>query len=198
MADCSRDDDRIWRAAFREGYRRRPRVGELERYKYWHGVSRRDGFDAAGPWECWPSRPIPVCDWEPIKPIVEATASSQPVKTDPEPNIDEPVDQAKNQLATDGQQLSTEKPAEKSASKAAAISKPTSSARTAAANARRRGFAERARQLLRAQLSDGPRAGAEVEAAAQAAEISERSLIRATDVLGVRTQRGRWWLPGCG
>jgi hypothetical protein len=79
--------------------------------------------------------------------------------------------------------------------KTAAISKPAS-ARTAAANAKRRGAGERARQLLRAQLSDGPKAGAEIEAAAAAAEISERSLIRATDVLGVRCRQGQWWLPG--
>jgi hypothetical protein len=167
MGERGRDDDRIWRAAFREGYRRRPKVGELERYKFWHGISRRLG-----------------CDREPIKPIVEVTASSQPVKTDPEPNIDEPVDQAEKQLPTgDGRQLNTEKPTDKSAPKTAANAKPW-------------GAAERARGLLYAQLSDGPKSGAEIEAAAAAAEISERSLIRATDVLGVRTQRGQWWLSG--
>jgi hypothetical protein len=32
-------------------------------------------------------------------------------------------------------------------------------------------------------------------AAAEAAEIHERSLIVAADDLGVRTQRGQWWLP---
>jgi hypothetical protein len=34
------------------------------------------------------------------------------------------------------------------------------------------------------------------KAAAEAAEIPERSLIAAADALGVRTQRGQWWLPG--
>jgi hypothetical protein len=32
-------------------------------------------------------------------------------------------------------------------------------------------------------------------AAASCAEISERALIAAADALGVRTQRGQWWLP---
>jgi hypothetical protein len=34
-----------------------------------------------------------------------------------------------------------------------------------------------------------------VEAAAQEAAIPERSLLAATDALGVRTRRGEWWLP---
>jgi hypothetical protein len=45
------------------------------------------------------------------------------------------------------------------------------------------------------QLADGPKPGTEIEAAAKAAAIPERSLIRATDKLNVRTQRGQWWLP---
>jgi hypothetical protein len=32
-------------------------------------------------------------------------------------------------------------------------------------------------------------------AAAEATKISEKSLIAAADDLGVRTQRGQWWLP---
>jgi hypothetical protein len=55
---------------------------------------------------------------------------------------------------------------------------------------------QRARALLRAQLADGPKPGALVEAAAQAAEIPKPALIAAADELGVRTRRGRWWLPG--
>ena len=35
------------------------RTYSLARYKYWHGISRRVGFDAAGPWQAWPARPIP-------------------------------------------------------------------------------------------------------------------------------------------
>jgi hypothetical protein len=50
--------------------------------------------------------------------------------------------------------------------------------------------------LLRAHLSSGPRSGELIEAAAEAAGIPESSLIKAADVLGVRTQRGQWWLPG--
>jgi hypothetical protein len=42
---------------------------------------------------------------------------------------------------------------------------------------------ERTRALLRAQLGDGPKPGAEVE-------IPKRELLAATDALGVRTQRG--------
>jgi len=37
--------------------------------------------------------------------------------------------------------------------------------------------------------------GAQIEVAAQAAAIPERSRIAAASVLGVRTQRGQWWLP---
>jgi hypothetical protein len=39
--------------------------------------------------------------------------------------------------------------------------------------------------------SNGPK-----PAAAEAAEIPERSLIAAADKLSVRTQRGQWWLLG--
>jgi hypothetical protein len=40
---------------------------------------------------------------------------------------------------------------------------------------------------VRAQLADGPKPGASVEAAAEAAEISEPLLITAANKLGVRT-----------
>jgi hypothetical protein len=63
---------------------------------------------------------------------------------------------------------------------------------------RRRSYvlqARQARALVRQQLADGPRRGSEVEAAAMAAAIPRRSLLAATDFLGVRTQRGQWWLP---
>jgi hypothetical protein len=55
---------------------------------------------------------------------------------------------------------------------------------------------ERTWALLREQLAHGPKRGELVEAAAAAAEIPKRSLIDATDDLGVRTRRGAWWLPG--
>jgi hypothetical protein len=54
---------------------------------------------------------------------------------------------------------------------------------------------KRARELVREQLKPGPRPGAAIEAAAKAAEIRERTLIRAAGVLRVRPQRGQWWLP---
>jgi hypothetical protein len=50
--------------------------------------------------------------------------------------------------------------------------------------------------LVREQLARGPRPASHVVAGAEAAEILERSLIAADDKLGVRTQRGQWWLPG--
>jgi hypothetical protein len=53
----------------------------------------------------------------------------------------------------------------------------------------------KARALVREQLADGPRPASQIEAAAEAAEIPTRSLIAAADALGVRTQRGQWWLP---
>jgi hypothetical protein len=59
-----------------------------------------------------------------------------------------------------------------------------------------KGSAERARAFLHDQLVEGPKPGAEIEAAAQEAAIPERSLLAATDALGVRTQCGQWWLPG--
>jgi hypothetical protein len=54
----------------------------------------------------------------------------------------------------------------------------------------------RACELLHEQLKHGPRPAAEIEAAAQAAEIPKRVLIAATDELGVRSKRGEWRLPG--
>lgn len=54
---------------------------------------------------------------------------------------------------------------------------------------------ERAQALVREQLADGPKPGAEIEAAARAAEISEHALIAAADVLGVRVRKGKWWIP---
>jgi hypothetical protein len=41
-----------------------------------------------------------------------------------------------------------------------------------------------------------PRPASQIEAAAEAAEIPERSLIAATDALDVRCRQGLWWLPG--
>jgi hypothetical protein len=55
---------------------------------------------------------------------------------------------------------------------------------------------KRAQKLVREQLRHGPKPGSTVMVAAHLADISERSLIAATDALGVRTQRGQWWLPG--
>jgi 2-methylisocitrate lyase-like PEP mutase family enzyme len=55
---------------------------------------------------------------------------------------------------------------------------------------------KRARALPREQLPNGSKPSAQVKAAAEAAEIPPRSLIAATDALGVRTQRGQWWLKG--
>jgi hypothetical protein len=49
---------------------------------------------------------------------------------------------------------------------------------------------KRARALVRQQLKHGPRPESQIEAAAAAAEIPKRSLIDATDDLGVRTRRG--------
>jgi hypothetical protein len=55
---------------------------------------------------------------------------------------------------------------------------------------------KRAQALVREHLAHGPKPGAEIEAAAEAAAIPERTLIAAASVLGVRTRRGQWWLPG--
>jgi hypothetical protein len=53
----------------------------------------------------------------------------------------------------------------------------------------------RAKALVCERLKHGPRPEASAMAAASCAEISERALIAAADALGVRTQRGQWWLP---
>ena len=55
---------------------------------------------------------------------------------------------------------------------------------------------KRAQALVREQLKHGPKPGAEIEAAAEAAAIPKRALIAATDALGVVTKRGEWRLPG--
>jgi hypothetical protein len=57
------------------------------------------------------------------------------------------------------------------------------------------GLSERTRAFVREQLANGQRPGSEIAAAAEALEIPKRSLIAAADELGVRTQRGRWWIP---
>ena len=55
---------------------------------------------------------------------------------------------------------------------------------------------ERAEAFVREQLAYGPRHGDLVKRdAAEYAKISERTLIAAAERLGVRTQRGQWWLP---
>ena len=53
----------------------------------------------------------------------------------------------------------------------------------------------RAQALVREQLRHGPRPGSSVMAAAEVAAIPERTLIAAASALGVRTQRGQWWIP---
>jgi hypothetical protein len=55
---------------------------------------------------------------------------------------------------------------------------------------------KRTRALLREQLRHGLKPGAQIQAAAQAAAIPERSRIAAADALRVRTRKGQWWLPG--
>jgi hypothetical protein len=52
----------------------------------------------------------------------------------------------------------------------------------------------KARALLRKQLKDGPRPGRAVEIAAAEQGLA-KVLVAAADDLGVRTQRGQWWLP---
>jgi hypothetical protein len=51
-------------------------------------------------------------------------------------------------------------------------------------------------EMLREHLANGPESRTLIEAAAEALEIPERSPIVAADELGVRTQRGQWWISG--
>jgi hypothetical protein len=53
----------------------------------------------------------------------------------------------------------------------------------------------RARRLLREQLADGPKPERAVEIAF-AEQGLKNMLLEAADRLGVRCQRGQWWLPG--
>jgi hypothetical protein len=55
---------------------------------------------------------------------------------------------------------------------------------------------KRACALLRDQLKHGLKLAAEIEAAAEAAEIPKDVLLDAADALGIRTRQGQWWLPG--
>jgi len=128
---------------------------------------RRRGRPSAKPGPDAAARLEPIPARRALVPIVEATAF---------------FDQAsfgENQLSR--RQLSTEN---------RATSKPAKKSRGRSPTVRQ------AQALLREQLADGPKPGELVEAAAEAAAIPERSLIRAADVLNVRTQRGQWWLPG--
>jgi hypothetical protein len=71
------------------------------------------------------------------------------------------------------------------------------SAEKPAAGNGRPGVKERAEAFVCEQLANGPRYGELVKRdAAEYAKISERTLIAAAERLGVRTQRGNWWLPG--
>jgi len=86
MGERVHDDDRIWRAAFREGYRRNPRAGELRNYRYWHSVSRNRGFDVAGDWRDWPTKPIPLGAVVPeLKPAPAPTPAPEQQVATPEP-----------------------------------------------------------------------------------------------------------------
>jgi hypothetical protein len=49
---------------------------------------------------------------------------------------------------------------------------------------------------VREQLANGPKPRSQIEAAVKAADIPERSLIVAADMLGVRTQKGQWYDDG--
>jgi hypothetical protein len=70
-------------------------------------------------------------------------------------------------------------------------------------SAQLRWVSEKAQKLLREQLANAPKRAEPIErradcGRAQAAAIPERPLIAVASALEVRTQRGRWWLPGQG
>jgi hypothetical protein len=77
-----RDEDAPWRWAFRRAYGRGPKPEELRRYKHWHGVSRRLGFDASGPWEAWPTKPIPP---DAVAHVPTPAAPAAPAPAPPQP-----------------------------------------------------------------------------------------------------------------
>jgi hypothetical protein len=134
--DYGDGSDRIWRAAFREGYRRRPRPGELGNYKYWHWVSRNHGFDVAGDWRDWPTKPIPPDAVVPEPPRVETARTLAP----------EPEQQ---------QQVAPPEPPEPVPPEPESLPVPAS---PAAGNGRPRAK-ERAEAFVREQLANGPRYG---------------------------------------
>jgi hypothetical protein len=161
LGEHARDGNRIWRAAFREGYGRDPRTGELDRYKYWHGISRRDGFVGFEPpdWRSWPAKPIPPDAIEdmpaPVAPT-EALTTPGPVP-EPEPPQLEPS-------TTDRTDIARSVPAHDSSFE----SPPAGNGRPRAK--------ERAETFVREQLANGLRYGELVKRdAAEFAKISERS-----------------------
>jgi hypothetical protein len=76
-----------------------------------------------------------------------------------------------------------------------AVKRESKKAKSRAVMERRGRPSTRAQKLVCEQLANGPKPGSAVMAAAYLADISEQSLIAAADALGVRVQRGQWWLP---
>jgi hypothetical protein len=77
---------------------------------------------------------------------------------------------------------------------APAVSPGETVERPAALSPKERAALIKARRLLREQLANGSKPESEIEV--RFAEQGLRAwLIEAADALGVRTQRGQWWLP---
>jgi hypothetical protein len=183
-----RDEDTAFRWAFSHSYKRNPSSVELERYKFWHKIERRRGFPRhwlspeelaeleaggdPGPWEVWPTRPIPTFDRKLISPPARCAVEPEPRQPDPSTTDSAPS-----------------VPAPASGPESALVDMPPK-------RRRRRGASARARELLRGQLANGPKPGAQIEALAETQDIPMRSLIVAADALGVRCRLGQWWLPG--
>jgi len=182
-----RREDSSLRWAFKYVYRREPTKAELEAYAWDRHIERLRSF------------PRHWLDADDIADLAAADAAgakaAPPAERPPTPvpaaKTDAPSAETRAHAADKqpGRRRTKRSEATESPKPASSRSRPP----------KRRGRPPRVQQaleLLQRQLADGWKPGALVEAAAQAAEIPKRELLAAADVLGVRTRKGQWWIPG--
>jgi hypothetical protein len=210
MAD--RDyDDRILRWVLRKAYGiRKAKPDQIRRYQFWHRLSRTVGLDAAGPWECWPAKPIPPDAIESEQPFTPGSAEPEKVRESvAEPSVangqgSSIASQAPPLLACDAPEQQMVEGEEKSVPLSAQISETNGNGEShnvAAREANKAGNGrprakERAEAVVRERLANGAVSGESIKAAAAAAKVSERTLIAAAERLNVRCWKGMWFLPG--
>lgn len=188
--------DRILRWVFRRVFGRRPRGDELQDYA--HAIVERDrlGLDNA----------LPI-----FEQLRRARGKVAPLPIDPaawrspvtinSANFADLPESAPDRSRQDGEvgsaQASAEVAGKNDLSKnEKSFPVPASSPESPPAGTARLSAPKRAEAIVREQLANGPVPGDLVKAVAAEAKVSERFLIAAAERLGVRSQRGQWWLPG--